>query len=44
MPRTADPHHIFSRTALAAAVAIAVFWTWKVLAVVLEHIRGDVGP
>lgn len=44
MPRTADPHHTFSRAALAVAVAIAVFWTWKVLVVVLEHIRGDVGP
>lgn len=44
MARTVDPHHIFSRTALVAAVAIAVFWGWKILGIVLEHIRGDVGP
>lgn len=44
MSRTADPHHAFSRAALVAAVVLAVFWSWKVLGIVLEHIRGDVGP
>lgn len=44
MPRTVDPHHFFSRAALGAALVLAIFWLWKALGIVLEHIRGDVGP
>jgi hypothetical protein len=44
MPRTADPHHYFSRAALTAALGLALFWSWRALGLVLEHVRGDIGP
>jgi hypothetical protein len=44
MPQTANPHPYFHRAAVVVAIAIVVFWLWRVLQFIVVQIRGDIGP